>query len=136
MSTYTCALIIDDDPDACFLNKLILTGFDFATHTHISYDALNGLNFVRENCVEQVNTEEVLCPDVIFLDISMPVMDGFGFLKEFRDFNFPGKKPKIFILSSSNHENDIERAKEFDIDAYIVKPLTKQKLGELMKAFS
>jgi two-component SAPR family response regulator len=66
----------------------------------------------------------------------MPIMDGFGFLEKFREFNFLYKKPKIFILSSSNHERDTEKGKTFAIDAYIVKPLTKQKLEELMNAFS
>lgn len=73
-------------------------------------------------------------PDLIFLDIQMPKMDGFGFLDNF--LNFPKEKKekcKIIMLSSSMDPNDINRAKKhpYVID-YLNKPLSEESLNEVL----
>ena len=132
MTKYNCALLVDDDENACFLNSITLEGSEFASYTHISTDGDEALNFIRNQC--ETGKRE-LCPDIIFLDIGMPLLDGFGFLDKLNEIDFKTKKPKVFILTSSNHKEDIEKAQDYDVDAYIVKPLTKPKLTEIMNAF-
>jgi CheY-like chemotaxis protein len=77
------------------------------------------------------NTEEL--PEVIFLDINMPIVDGFVFLFEFERFNEALKKKcKIAILSSSDNKRDIERIVDNDyVVKYITKPLTQDALSEI-----
>jgi CheY-like chemotaxis protein len=133
MQNYNCVLLVDDNDEACFLNEKLLKSVNFASHTHIATDGNNALNFVISNCIEKDKDKEP-CPDLIFLDISMPGMDGFEFLEEFQSLSFNSKKPKIFMLSSSDHEQDIEKAKQFNADGYIVKPLTKNKLKALIES--
>ena len=133
MNSYNCVLLVDDNDEACFLNEKLLKSVNFASHTHIANDGNNALNFVIANCVRKEPGEEA-CPDLIFLDISMPGMDGFEFLEEFQSLSFDSKKPKIFMLSSSDHEKDIEKARQFHADGYIVKPLTKNKLQALIES--
>jgi CheY-like chemotaxis protein len=99
MKKFNCVLLVDDDEDACFLNNLALTGVDFASHTHILNDGNNALKFVYDHC-EDEKKEKELCPDIIFLDISMPVMDGFGFLEKFREINFKTKSFYFNIFKS------------------------------------
>ncbi|WPU93112.1 response regulator [Mucilaginibacter sabulilitoris] len=74
-------------------------------------------------------------PDVIFLDISMPVMDGWEFMNEFAEIKSQlGKKITIYILSSSTDINDIERAKKnSDISDYIIKPVDVSRLAKIFR---
>jgi len=74
-------------------------------------------------------------PDIIFLDLSMPVMDGWEFMKEFEEIKSQlGKKISVYILSSSIDSHDIDRAKNIpSISDYIFKPVDVQRLEEIFK---
>ena len=74
-------------------------------------------------------------PDIIFLDINMPVMDGWEFLKEFEEIKSQlGKKISVYILSASIDSHDIDRAKNItSISDYIFKPVDVQLLQEIFK---
>lgn len=74
-------------------------------------------------------------PDIIFLDINMPVMDGWEFLESYKNIksNFP-KDVVIYIISSSKNLEDLIKAKEFtDLSGYIVKPITNSQLKKVVQ---
>jgi CheY-like chemotaxis protein len=99
-------------------------------HIHITKNGLEALEFIRKNCKE--DKETAACPEVILLDVKMPIMDGFEFLQEFEATErHLANKTKIILLTSSNNPHDIERAKEFNVGGYINKPLTADKLNEV-----
>lgn len=81
------------------------------------------LDILKENC----NDPQKL-PDVILLDLNMPILDGWQFLDEF--ILLPLKKDiSIFIVTSSIDPSDIEMAKKYDmVKSYIMKPITAKKL--------
>jgi CheY-like chemotaxis protein len=64
----------------------------------------------------------------------MPYMDGWQFMREYVQLVLPAdKKIKIYILSSSTHESDLQKAKEFPVLAgYLVKPLSKQTIQQIV----
>jgi YesN/AraC family two-component response regulator len=72
-------------------------------------------------------------PDVIFLDINMPNMDGWEFLHEFAEIKSQlGKKITIYMLSSSIYLNDIYRSKNIaDVEDYIFKPINEHQLKSI-----
>jgi CheY-like chemotaxis protein len=73
-------------------------------------------------------------PDVIFLDINMPVMNGWNFLEAFDKifFSLP-KKILIYVVSSSVDESDMERSKSFmSVTDYVIKPINKEKYRLLL----
>ncbi|WP_448702587.1 response regulator [Mucilaginibacter sp. AW1-3] len=72
-------------------------------------------------------------PDIIFLDINMPVMDGWDFMDNFVKIKpHLGKKITVYMVSSSINDDDINRAKNIsDITDYVVKPVSPNKLIEL-----
>ena len=90
-------------------------------------EALDHFKLILENA-----TEDVL-PDIIFLDINMPVMDGWEFLNEFIKIknNFE-KKITLYVVSSSIDPRDLERAKSFNlVTDYLIKPIELKKFEKI-----
>lgn len=113
-------LLVEDDETTIFLSKIALrsAGIDNID------EALNG----KEAC----DLIEKNCPDVILLDINMPVMNGWEFLDEKKARAFC-KKVKIAILTSSTRPDDKKKAENYPcVIAYFEKPLTKEKIEEIM----
>lgn len=119
-------LLIGDDETGNFLNKLFLEGLHYAENVHISCNGQEALDFILENREDM--------PGLIFLDINMPVMDGFEFLEEFSclpstlNSNIP-----IVMLTASERFHDYEKAKKYNVTGYLNKPLTEEKLEAILK---
>ncbi|TVZ16119.1 response regulator [Maribacter sp. MAR_2009_72] len=122
-------LLIDDSDVDNFINKAIISKekcVDSIIIKSSGMDALAYLNSVADN----PDTH----PDVIFLDIRMPRMNGFEFLDEYIKLPEELKKhPQIFILSSSLDPVDSENAEKYDfIKGHLSKPLAHHNLTELL----
>jgi CheY-like chemotaxis protein len=72
-------------------------------------------------------------PEVIFLDINMPFLDGWGFLTEFKKLKPKiANKVNIYMVSSSMRDSDIKRALDFEeLTGYVVKPVNKEQLTDI-----
>jgi CheY-like chemotaxis protein len=117
-------LIIDDDSICSFLNTRVaqISGiFKEIKSVHNGQDALD--------LIEEARSGNAVVPDVILLDLNMPVMNGFDFIKAVQDSTIPNKKDfSIVILTSSDNSVDIERARACGVDHYLSKPLTVNDL--------
>ena len=122
---FNCVLLVDDDSTTNFLNKSFLSEIQFCERIESTEDIEEALRFI-ENCYLPNRDHKSL---LIFLDINMPVMDGFEFLDELNSrTEIPIHKVDVIILSSSLHRIDTERAKKYKILDYLIKPLTTEKL--------
>lgn len=124
-------VIIDDDPICSWLNRAFLEDLEIA-HTIDCYsDGNSALEYFRQNCT---NADEAF-PDLIFLDINMPGIDGFQFLEKLRSMEGCELLPsdRIIFLSTSMHKRDIERAQRFNVRDYLVKPLSEAKITEVLR---
>lgn len=120
------ACIIDDDPIFLFGTKILLNKNNFSNSILVSENGQEAINDLQE----YVKTKQKL-PEVIFLDLNMPVLDGWEFLDSFNSF-FKDLETKIYILSSSIDSRDIKRSKEYTlVKGFIPKPLTDKIISEL-----
>ena len=121
-------MLVDDNDTDNFISQKIIELNGFADRVIAKNSGKSALEYLEAN---ENNSAEL--PDVIFLDINMPIVDGFVFLFEFERFNDELKKKcKIAILSSSDNKRDIERIVDNDyVVKYITKPLTQDALSEI-----
>jgi CheY-like chemotaxis protein len=126
MSIKTAA-IIDDDQIFVFGTKKLMTSINFCEEIQIYNNGLEALTAFK-------NGDKI--PEVIFLDLNMPVMDGWQFLEEFQHLPVNGK-PTIYIVSSSVDPADITRAQEYEeVTSYVIKPITRPRLKEILESIS
>jgi CheY-like chemotaxis protein len=121
-------MLVDDDKIFNFLSEKTITSLGLANEIHFASNgeqALRILNLYKEGKVEK--------PDIIFLDIDMPVMNGYEFIEAFASLDIPDKHLiTIVILTSSLDPNDLARARELGIKYYFNKPLSKEEIRKLI----
>jgi CheY-like chemotaxis protein len=79
--------------------------------------------------LDKLQTEGKPLPDLILLDVFMPIMDGFGFLEVYTKKDYTGKDGvTIIALTSSQDPRDIERMKQYGVTKYMSKPLEEGKI--------
>jgi len=117
-------LLIDDNEIDNYINKLIVTKSKKADLITVMYSGINAMEFLNN----LVNTEQPF-PEIIFLDIHMPKMNGFQFLDQYDKFpEYVKEKTIINMLTSSINPDDIKRAGE----SRYVKNFFSKPLGEEM----
>ena len=122
-------LVIDDNEMDRFIATRIIQRSGFAGETVVKESAANALEYL-----ESIIKESATAPDVIFLDIRMPEMDGFGFLDSFAKLpaSFTGKC-KIIMLSTTAHPEDHKRIIESSyVSCLLNKPLDQAKLDTIL----
>ena len=125
-------LVVDDDETCCFLLKRSIqkTGFDQQIITaHTGLEALQKL--------QALAAAGDKLPGFIFLDIKMPVMNGFDFLEEvthLAELNL--SQTRIYMCTSSAYPKDKEQACLYPIAGFLTKPLTHEALyGILVEGY-
>jgi CheY-like chemotaxis protein len=125
-------LLVDDDTINNFINEKLLKKLDIANKISVSLNGEEAITLLKKIC----DGQDEICPELILLDINMPVMDGFEFLEKYKGLNFPEKQSVIIVmLTTSTNPNDTERLNRAGISGYINKPLTEDKIRGLMKEF-
>jgi len=121
-------VLIDDSDIDLFIQRRFLEVYNFSNELLLYKSAEEALGWLQS-----INGESA--PDIIFLDLNMPEIDGFSFLKNFKDLPEKIKtKSKIVVLTSSNSSKDREQAFTFkNVIQFITKPLKQTDIEELRR---
>lgn len=130
MRTLTKICIVDDDDVYRFTIVKTLESLKLPTQTMAFSDGEQAINFISDHL-----NEDTELPDIIFLDIDMPVMDGFQFMEEYEKIKPEVSKDMIiYMVSSSLDPVDIDSAKKIAaITDYIVKPIGSDRLKSILE---
>ncbi len=121
--------VVDDDSVYQFTASRTLQATHLADQILQFQNGSEALSFLREAC-----KASHAVPDIIFLDINMPITDGWGFLEEFNELKTHlGKDVKIYVVSSSIDPRDRNRARNYpDVADYMEKPISLSKFSEVL----
>ncbi|HKK39866.1 MAG TPA: response regulator [Cryomorphaceae bacterium] len=121
----TNLILVDDDPIFQFGMQHLVKGLAMQVNLKVFSSGVELLEFLSAADPDEI-------PDVILLDLNMPVMNGWEVLDRLKDIEL-GKKVAIYVCSSSINPSDIRKAKEINIvSEYIIKPLNLEELDELL----
>ncbi len=91
------------------------------------------MTFARHGAEALTKIEAEGGPDVIVLDINMPVMDGLEFLRRLRALSIP--RAPVIIVSTEGQEQDLQRGLDAGADGYVRKPFKPKELQDLVKTY-
>lgn len=131
-SSYKNVMLIDDSEIDNFINQKMIEGCNFADNVYVHTSSKSALEFLKNFDRTGAFPKELL-PGIIFLDINMPIMDGFQFADEFQKF---GKELKdsiqiVFLTTSLNPQDQEKAMKTKGVLKYINKPLTRDHLNSI-----
>lgn len=124
--------MVDDNPDDNFFHERVIMKNDFADFVIAKESGLEALDFLK-----QPKDSKIAHPNLIFLDINMPEMNGWEFLEEYDKLDEDQQSQVIMVmLTSSQHADDIAQASNKKTLAdFKTKPLTKEMLDEIMDKY-
>lgn len=131
MKKIQLACLIDDDPIFIYGTKRLMNEIDFCEEVIVYNNGQSALEGLRK----RIDNKESF-PEVILLDLNMPIMNGWDFLDEFCEMKHAQEdRVTVYIISSSIDPRDLEKVKNYDIiHNYILKPLSPKDLETVKEA--
>lgn len=122
-------LLVEDSEDDAFLFAYTFQSSGLQAKLHHELDGSLAIDFLNKAWSSKS------LPQVIFLDLKMPVLNGFDFLKWLQQQPF-SPQVTVYVLSGSEHQKDKERAAQLGASAYFVKPIKSEDLIRIINAES
>ena len=128
----SCILLVDDDEPTNFLNKMVLEDVDCAKSIKVADSGVSALNYL-----EGTDNNDATSPELIFLDINMPAMNGWEFLEKYSGLDKQRKANVVIVMltTSLNPDDRAKASKIPDVSGFETKPLTSEKLEAILKKY-
>jgi CheY-like chemotaxis protein len=136
-SKLKCILLVDDDSVTNYIHKKHIEYCGVADCIQIASDGQNALDIITHKDEQGVlaDKQENFTPDLIFLDINMPKMNGWQFLEAYQRLE-EIERSKVIILSTSVDSADKLKAESYEsVSEYVVKPLDEAKINNIMSTY-
>jgi CheY-like chemotaxis protein len=132
-----CILLIDDDEPTNFLNQMVIENAGCTRHIEIAPSGELALRYLDNSNGSADKNNKYPHPDLIFLDINMPAMNGWEFLKEYddREDEQKGNTVIIMLTTSLNPDDQLKAKEDSCITGFENKPLTEKKLDDLLRKY-
>ena len=123
-----CVLLVDDDEATNFIHQHLIKEADFAEQVKIVENGLQAIDYLNSK-----HENDYVRPDLIFLDINMPVMNGWEFLEQYKqlDEELQGQMMVVMLTTSLNPDDKTNSESIGGIDHFMSKPLTVEMLDNL-----
>ncbi|QKG59211.1 response regulator (plasmid) [Hymenobacter sp. BRD128] len=132
MSVISCVLLVDDDDTTNFLNQRLLERLAITDTVLVAGNGQDALDLLHTHC--DLPTSPT-CPALILLDMKMPRMNGIEFLQAYAQRPRHRDPPVVIImLTTSLNSDDVVKMQHLPIAGYLTKPLTSEKITQLMQA--
>ena len=128
-----CVLLVDDDHATNYIHKKIIEQSGIASKVEIALNGQEALDFIVKNNELEKEGKLSEFPSIIFLDINMPVLDGWEFLEEYSELIIYRKSQVIIgMMSTSFNPDDEDKAKGIDhVTCYKSKPMTFDVIDQI-----
>lgn len=124
-------LLIDDDKECLFLHKYALRESKYVEHIEVAMNGEEALEFIQD----AISTNKPL-PEIVFVDINMPVMDGWEFMEEYDALpaHVKSKMNVVMLSTSVNPDDELKASANANVWRYCQKNLTSHQVIELVAA--
>jgi CheY-like chemotaxis protein len=122
-------IVLDDDQIQHLILKKMMSKYDMTSETLFTDDGVNVLEFLTAH-----KYEKQILPELLFLDLNMPKLNGWRFLEHLKTLYPELIKPvTVYILSSSVDPKDVKRSEKYTfVKSYLIKPVTRERLNSIM----
>ena len=128
MKQLDCILLVDDDEITNFVHESLIGDLGIAKQVLIARNGQEAIQAIREQAERGRH-----CPNLVFLDINMPVMNGFEFLEAYQQLDESLRQSLIIVmLTTSLNPKDMERTKDTGVADFLNKPLNEDKLKQVL----
>ena len=130
-----CILVIDDDEPTNFFTQMILEESGCTRHIMIMQSGQEALDYLAKSEEAASDPDIYPSPDLIFLDINMPAMDGWEFLEEYKKLNIDSKVIVVMLTTSLFPEDKLKAESMPEISGFENKPLTTEKVNSVLEKY-
>lgn len=131
MNKVNSIMLVDDDATTNFLNELLIGQMGITSEVIIAQNGREALEKLQEQCLTRGQ-----CPELILLDINMPVLNGFGFLEAYQQLTSKQQVTSVIVmLTTSLNPKDIAKGKEYRVAGFLNKPLLEKDLEEMVNKY-
>ncbi|WP_396157117.1 response regulator [Flavobacterium sp.] len=131
-------LCVDDDLITLMICRKVAERVEFAKEIITANNGEEALQYFDSLFEEKKSNDTLIYPKLVFLDLNMPVMDGWEFLESYitRDYQNVFNLTRFIVVSSSIDPYDINKSKTYPVIGFLSKPITKEMLENLKTQMS